>query len=387
MAQVTKAVTTTQQPQNALVLAFQNEMQGYLQLLPQELPRERFKQFVMEALMNPELQRCSVDSVIVSVMKSAQAALPIDGVHSAIVPFKGVATFVPMYKGVLQLVRRTDKIRQVWAEVVFEGDEFDWDPVERKVKHRLGSDKSRVDPDKATHAYACFRWHDGFVDTEVMTRDELDRVWKSSPAQNGPWKSHRLAMYKKTVVRRGAKMLPLPDEVLMALQADEYDEEAPREAEVVDDGRKPPTTLQGLVDRAKAQKAPVAQVAPVVDPGASQEATGAPTPRAVTRMVFDAQGDPHEIPLPADFPAFELWEGSKIGGTNETLKDRTWRELADGASDLVKVARGVVPAIAKAAAAGQALSPGWQRIVWCLGKLDEPTPMEEPAAEWFGGGT
>ena len=384
---MTKAVTTTQPQQNALVAAFTNEMQGYLQLLPKDLPRDRFKQFVLEALMNPELQRCSVDSVIVSVMKSAQAALPIDGVHSAIVPFKGVATFVPMYKGVLQLVRRTNKIRQVWAELVFEGDEFDWDPVERKVKHRLGSDKSRVDPDKVTNAYACFRWHDGFVDTEVMTRDELDRVWKSSPAQNGPWKSHRLAMYKKTVVRRGAKMLPLPDEVLMALQADEYDEEAPREAEVVDDGRKPPTTLQGLVDRAKAQKAQVPQVAASGDPGASQEATEAQAPRAATRMVFDAQGDPHDIPLPADLPAFEFWEGSKIGGTNETLKDRTWRELADGASDLVKVARVLVPAIAKAAAAGQALSPGWQRIVWCLARLDEPVPQEEPAGgEWFGGG-
>ena len=383
---MTKAVTTTQPQQNALVAAFTNEMQGYLQLLPKDLPRDRFKQFVLEALMNPELQRCSVDSVIVSVMKSAQAGLPIDGVLSALVPFKGQATFVVMFKGLLQLVRRSDKIRQVWFEPVFESDEFDFNPVTREVKHKR-VDRQRVDPDKVTDVYACARWHDGYVDVEVMTREELDRIWRSSPAQNGPWKSHRLAMYGKTALRRLCKRLPLPDEVLMALQADEYDEEAPREAEVVDDGRKPPTTLQGLVDRAKAQKAQVPQVAASGDPGASQEATEAQAPRAATRMVFDAQGDPHDIPLPADLPAFEFWEGSKIGGTNETLKDRTWRELADGASDLVKVARVLVPAIAKAAAAGQALSPGWQRIVWCLARLDEPVPQEEPAGgEWFGGG-
>lgn len=379
---------TTKAP-NALVLAFQNEMNGYLKLLPKDLPQDRFKQFVMEALMNPELQRCTVDSVIVSVMRSAQAGLPIDGVLSALVPFKGQATFVVMVKGLLQLVRRGNKIRQAGFELVFESDEFRFNPVTREV-HHIRIDRDRTDPDKVTDAYSWFRWFDGYMDYEVMTRQELDRVWRSSPAQNGPWKSHRCSMYGKTVLRRGAKRQPLPDEVLQALQLDEYEEEVPREPEVVDDGRKAPTTLQELAAQRSAAKAAQVSSSARVQPAASQEAQHEavayipPAAAGEELWVLPSQGDILRFDI-VGLPPFEEWADQLIGGRSPTLKGMTWAALRSTDNlAAVSEARRQVAVAHKQAAEGAQLQTPVKMLLRVLAYRDEPQETVSATDSLFG---
>lgn len=379
---------TTQKAPNALVLAFQNEMQGYLKLLPKELPQDRFKQFVMEALLNPTLASCSVDSVIVSVMRSAQAGLPIDGVLSALVPFKGQATFVIMAKGLLQLIRRGNKIRQAGFELVFADDEFNFNPVTREIRH-VRVDRDRTDPDKVTEAYSWFRWFDGYMDYEVMTRQELDRVWRSSPAQNGPWKSHRCAMYGKTVLRRGAKRQPLPDEVLQALQIDEYAEEAPREAEVVDTGAKPPQTLQ---ERAAERAATKGASPAVVQPARSQatysesEAFIPPAEEGEEVWVMPSDGDIVRFVL-AGLPPFAEWADQLIGGKSATLKGLTWGALrtTENMAAVSEARRQVAKAHAQVQEGAQLQLPV-KMLLRVLAYRDEPQEAVSATESLFGDG-
>jgi phage RecT family recombinase len=72
---------------------------------------------------NPELQKCSVESVVDGMLQSAQLDLEL-GTEAYLVPFKGTAVFIPDWKGLVRLAIRAGAITSGHAALVYEGDEY-----------------------------------------------------------------------------------------------------------------------------------------------------------------------------------------------------------------------------------------------------------------------
>ena len=291
--------------------------------------KERFFAMIMVACKNELVAKSTPQSVIECVLKSAALGLPINGTHSAIVPYRSnklnahVATFIPMYRGLVDLVRRSGLIRDVSAEVVMDGDRFTVSlGTGRRLTHVPKVGVSRVNPDNVVAAYCTWVWKDGRTGFETMDREELDRIWKRSRAQDGPWSTDRIAMYKKTVVRRACKLLPMPAEIAMALDESEREElgiEEPREVdfeEVAD---------AGASLRAALQTKPAAAARQAPPEKAPEEPPAADGPAAAPYSVRGLEVDISE--------PFQKWQGrtlsvgTKANPKNDALLGKTCKDL------------------------------------------------------------
>src|SRR5207253_2755283 len=122
--------------------------------LPRGLEFEYFKQAVYsEMRRNPKLQECDPLSMLGAVVQALQLGLS-PGVLGLVyfVPFKKEVQFILGYKGMIELAYRSERVLDVNAELVYEGDVFH--PMKGsgpKIEHEdAGPPGERA----VTHAYA-----------------------------------------------------------------------------------------------------------------------------------------------------------------------------------------------------------------------------------------
>jgi len=154
------------------------------------------------------------------------------------------------YKGLLDLVYRSGDVSSIQAQVVYEGDEFDYSfGLEPTLRHV----PAKRDRGEATHVYAVFKTKDGGYGFEVMSMEDVKAHARrySKSFGSGPWQTNFEEMAKKTVLKRCLKYAPMKTEFFRGLSRDEtisteiaedmtevvaeYPEEAPEEAAVVSD--------------------------------------------------------------------------------------------------------------------------------------------------------
>jgi len=252
--------------ETALTVAITDNQQKIMSMLPVFMREQsaRFFEVALSASKNPQIAQCDPISVIESIVRAAQWGLLPDGTHGALVPYGKSCTFIPMYRGLISAYRRGGDIKQVWADLVFKGDEFEYEVgMSPKLRH-IPKAKTRTNPDGVEYAYACARWADGHVDFVVMTIDELEFVRRKSRAQNGPWKTDTCAMYLKTPLRRLSKFLPLSAEIQQLVTEDEKHDSIDVEGEVVS-GPTPVGSIDDLLQARKNEQAEPAEEQGFVD--------------------------------------------------------------------------------------------------------------------------
>jgi len=108
-------------------------------------------------------------------------------------------------------------VSSIFAQIVCENDFFEYDTGE--VKHRIDFKKARG---TMYAVYCVIKFKDGGMHTEVMTKEDVDRIRSRSKAKsNGPWVSDYDEMAKKTVFRRGSKWVVLSPEIQDALDKED----------------------------------------------------------------------------------------------------------------------------------------------------------------------
>lgn len=200
---------------------------GYARALPSMITPERFVRVAITAIRTkPQLARCNQQSLLGALMLSAQLGLEPGGPlgHAYLVPFGNEVTFIVGYKGMIDLARRSGAVASIYAEPVFEGDEFHWSlGLHRDIQHSPTA-VQRDDPTKITHVYAVARFkgegeEPSFV---VLTRAQVEKFRaRSKTPKKGPWVDDWQAMALKTAVRRLATWLPMSVELARGMAADE----------------------------------------------------------------------------------------------------------------------------------------------------------------------
>lgn len=196
--------------------------------------RDRMYQLIVSTInRNPKLAECTPESVLSCFMRCTALGLEpsdVDGLGRAyILPFRNGktnrmdATFIIGYKGLIDLARRSGKIRDISSRAVYDGDTFEYEyGLNETLRHIPGPGEKL--PDKLTHVYCVVHFTDGGHYIDVMTKAEVDAVRKRSKSSKyGPWVTDYEAMAKKSVIRRAAPYLPLSTQAYQAVAADDTD--------------------------------------------------------------------------------------------------------------------------------------------------------------------
>jgi recombination protein RecT len=169
----------------------------------------------------PALAQCSPQSLALAMMGSVQLGLEPGGAlqHAHLIPFGSEVVLVIGYKGLLELARRTGEIASVKANVVREGDEFEYeDGLELTLRHRP---RWRGALGDVVAAYCVIKLNGGGVQVDVMTRAEVDAIrMRSRAGGKGPWVTDFAEMAKKTVLKRCLKYAPQSTEMAEAMARD-----------------------------------------------------------------------------------------------------------------------------------------------------------------------
>lgn len=188
--------------------------------LPKGMTPAHFTRVVMTScIRNPRLAECSLESLWLGIMESAQAGLELDGRQAALVPYQGQAKFIPMYQGLIQAAYRHPRVHEIRALPVFNGEHFRYsEGLRTTLEHIPGSTR---DPSDLIAAYAVARVAGTGHVVRVMFRKEIDAHRARSRAKdNGPWITDYVEMAVKTPIRMLAKLIPQSPELQVALAAD-----------------------------------------------------------------------------------------------------------------------------------------------------------------------
>jgi recombination protein RecT len=199
---------------------------------------------ITEFRRNRELMRCTPASLFHAVCDAVSNGLEIGGVkgHCYIVPYGSEAVLQIGYKGFLELLRRTDQLKDCSFQMVHDGDHFVHEKGdEERIEHRNGDDPDRENK-PVTHVYAVFRLKNGGIVRNVWPAAQIQahkeqysvayqrsesyrkRQEKNRQAVDekklSPWHTNWRSMAIKTVVRdtfaRG--LLPMSDSVQQVIE-------------------------------------------------------------------------------------------------------------------------------------------------------------------------
>ncbi len=156
----------------------------------------------------PELQNCSMVSIVNSVMLAAQLRLEVNTSlgHAWLIPYKKCCTFQPGYRGLIELAHRSNEVHDVGAHVVYQRDTFE---IEYGDNPRCLHRPAMRDRGDWIGAYAHIRYKDGPPSTLFMPREEIEEIRdKCSQSVNSdfsPWKKFASEMIRKTPTKRHLK--------------------------------------------------------------------------------------------------------------------------------------------------------------------------------------
>lgn len=188
---------------------------------------------------NPKLLECEPTTVINSFMTMAQLELmPSDVSGEAYVtPYNNKkkvgnkwesvkeAQFQLGYQGLVTLFYRAGA-RSVISETVYDNDKFDY--TNGQVTH--SPDVFSDDRGEAKGAYCIVELHSGSKISKVMSKKEIleigERFSKSFNSDFTPWKEEndpQLWMWRKTVLKQLAKMVPKNEKLVHAIAEDNKD--------------------------------------------------------------------------------------------------------------------------------------------------------------------
>lgn len=207
--------------------------------LPRHLNPDRMTRIALTCFrLNPKLAQCQPASVFAAVIQASQLGLEPGLLGQCyLIPYKDECTLQIGYQGLVDLVRRTGRVKRIEAHAVRDGDTFTYRTgLQTILEHEPSLDGAQGD---LRLAYAVAEFTDGGFHVEVMTRAQIEGIRdRSQNVQNArkwnkatPWDTDTEEMWRKTLLRRICKYLPRSPELATALAIDE----SPKQNLTVDD--------------------------------------------------------------------------------------------------------------------------------------------------------
>ena len=196
-------------------------------LLPKSITPERMvKAALVSAVRNPDIAKCTRESILLAVMRAAQLGLEIgEDIHLVPVNKKQGNEYVkvceawPDYRGLMRLAMQGGLVRHMVPYVVRRGDQFHYELGLNETLQHLPQSKPTA---PITHAYAIITLRFGAKTFHVLTIEEIEER-RAKSKQWSPEKVRECPAWwaKKTVVRDWLNRQPKTAKLSEALELDE----------------------------------------------------------------------------------------------------------------------------------------------------------------------
>ena len=197
-------------------------------VLPSHLPAKKLVRIALTSISsNPLLLKCTQNTLLGSIIKASQLGLEFDLLGQCyLVPYynkkkrRYEAQLQIGYRGLVELARRSGKVRSIVANEVRANDHFAYEyGLNEDLKH-IPAEGERGE---VIYFYAYCKMNDGAFQFTVMNKQAVDTI-RNRAQTDKVWSDHYVEMGKKTVIKRLAKLLPLTSESREAVALDNRSE-------------------------------------------------------------------------------------------------------------------------------------------------------------------
>lgn len=195
----------------ATVLTNELALPSISEALPAGFNKARFIQNTVALMQdNKDLAKYPQAKVVPGLLKGAYLGLDFFNKECYLIPYGQDLQFKIDYKGRQKLVKKyaVRPVDEIYARIVREGDEFSEEVKDNEPV--INFKPKPFNNGKIIGAFAVCQYKDGGAKVEVMSIEQLDAAKRLSKAQTGTaWKFFSEEMYKKTVIRRLCKGIPV----------------------------------------------------------------------------------------------------------------------------------------------------------------------------------
>jgi recombination protein RecT len=198
----------------ATVLTNELALPSISEALPADFNKARFVQNTVSLIQdNKDLAKYPQAKLVPGLLKGAYLGLDFFNKECYLIPYGDDLRFQIDYKGMQKLVKKyaVRPVDEIYARLVREGDGFneeirDNEPV-------INFKPKPFNDGKIIGAFAVCQYKDGGAKVETMNKEQLDAAKRMSQAQSGTaWKYFPEEMYKKVIIRRLCKGIPVERE-------------------------------------------------------------------------------------------------------------------------------------------------------------------------------
>jgi len=178
------------------------------------------------------------------------------------------------YFGTMAVTKRLQSVKDIFAQVVYEGDEFEFEingGTKRVIKHK--QTLASMDSSKIIAAYCTIMHDEGKEYTEIITKKQIDIAWsKTKMKVNSVQREFPEDMAKRTVINKTCKMYAntSDDSDLLVGSFNDTSEDIDKEEEVAGEIE---SNANGMVIDIKADPVTEPAVTDIKEPEKKQPAT------------------------------------------------------------------------------------------------------------------
>ncbi len=153
----------------------------------------------------PALDVCSRDSIANALLDMVVQGLSPAKTQCYFIVYGSQLQLNRSYFGTQAVLKRLTNVKDIWANVIFDGDAFDYEidgGREKLLKHET---KFQNRDNDILGAYAVVKTNEDEEILTVMTKKEIDASWGQSKTGQAVHKKFPQEMAKRTVINRAAK--------------------------------------------------------------------------------------------------------------------------------------------------------------------------------------
>ena len=218
------------------------------------------------------LQTCTQDSIYNALLDMVTQGLSPAKTQCYFIPYGNIVKLTRSYFGTMKVVKQLPEVKDIYAQIIFEGDEFEAENVDGRWKFVSHKSSWKNQDNPIEGAYCVIEKTDGEKILTIMTKKEIDKSWAQAKTKNVQ-NNFPQEMAKRTVINRAAKQFfntsddnDLFIDAVNRTTANEYDNERQvkeaepvrEEVETLDDILKAPskpTESDNVVDGEFAEEA------------------------------------------------------------------------------------------------------------------------------------
>lgn len=150
------------------------------------------------------LEKCTPESVYNALLDMVTQGLSPAKTQCYFIPYGNTVKLTRSYFGTMKVVKQLPEVKDIYAQIIFEGDEFEAENVDGRWKFVSHKSSWKNQDNPIEGAYCVIEKTDGEKILTIMTKKEIDKSWAQAKTKNVQ-NNFPQEMAKRTVINRAAK--------------------------------------------------------------------------------------------------------------------------------------------------------------------------------------